>query len=57
MNLEYALNALDDEVLEGNDRTVIEKQFRENGFYTSEYEEPQGGFGSYAFLKFIRAED
>jgi hypothetical protein len=51
--IEDLLNILEDDVLEGHDRSAIAAQFKKRSFFTTEYAEPEGGFVDVAFKKFV----
>jgi hypothetical protein len=49
-----ALNVLEDDVLNGHDRSAIASYLSaKKGFYTDNYNVPEGGFKDCAFLKYI----
>jgi hypothetical protein len=50
---EYALNVLDEDVLEDFDRDVIESELKRNGAYFAEIERREGGYKDHAFQRYV----
>jgi hypothetical protein len=49
-----ALNVLEDDVLSGHDRSAVTSYLSaKKGFYTGDYNKPEGGFKDCAFLKYV----
>ncbi len=55
VNVEAALNVLEDEVLDQHDREAIEQELaRHKGLFTSEIEPREDGYKDHAFTKYVR---
>jgi hypothetical protein len=51
---ESVLDILEEEVLQGHERSAISDYLSsKKGFYTDNFETPEGGFRSHAFMKYV----
>lgn len=51
--LDKLLSILDDDVLEGHDRSAILAHFKKGSFFTESYIEPEDGLVGVAFKKYV----